>query len=262
MQFLKKNYEKVLLGLVLVGLVVSVGFLVVLVSKEKEAQEERRTKIFNRPVKPIEAADTTALEALLAKADSPLALDLSSSNKVFNPVRWQKDANGKPLRNPAGSELRNLQVVKISPLYFVLTLDSVSVSDSGVRYVLGLDQQSKARAGKRQYYVSKGDKKDLFSVVEVRGPAENPTALVLELTDSGERVSIAKEHPFRRVDGYMADLKYPPENRSFLARRTGATLSFGGSEYNLVAITEDEVVLSAPSGKKTSIKSLAGLETR
>jgi len=261
MQFLKKNYEKILLGLVLFGLVVAVGFLVVLVSNEKQAQEERRNKIINRPVKPLDPLDLTATETLLAQAAAPVVWDFASTNKTFNPVRWQKDASGKPFKNPTGSEIRNLEVVKITPLYFVLTLDSATVSDSGARYVIGADQQNKPH-GKRQLYVSKGDKKDLFTVMDVRGPAESPTAVVLELTDSAEQVSIAKDRPFRRVDGYMADLKYGPENRPFANRRVGSTISFGGADYNVVAITENEVVVSAPSGKKTTIKFNAGTETR
>ena len=48
MQFLKKNYEKILLGLVLFGLVGTVVFLLFYVANEKQAQEERRTKIINR----------------------------------------------------------------------------------------------------------------------------------------------------------------------------------------------------------------------
>jgi Lhr-like helicase len=45
-------------------------------------------------------------------------------------------------------------------------------------------------------------------------------------------------------------------------RRVGNTISFGGAQYNIVAITEDEVVLSASSGKKTTIKYNIATETR
>jgi hypothetical protein len=48
----------------------------------------------------------------------------------------------------------------------------------------------------------------------------------------------------------MVDLKYAPENKSWINRRVGASLSFNGEDYNIVAITENEVVLSAKSNQK------------
>ena len=74
--------------------------------------------------------------------------------------------------------------------------------------------------------------------------------VVLELNDTGQRVTVTKDQPFRRVDGYMVDLKYAPENKTWTNRRVGASLSFNGEEYNIVAITENEVVLSAKSNQK------------
>jgi Lhr-like helicase len=56
------------------------------------------------------------------------------------------------------------------------------------------------------------------------------------------------------VDGHLADLRYPPENRNWSNRREGDRLTFGGEEYNIVAINENEVVLSARSGKKTTVR--------
>ncbi len=61
---------------------------------------------------------------------------------------------------------------------------------------------------------------------------------------------MSKDQPFRRIDGYMVDLKYAPENKTWTNRRVGASLSFNGEDYNIVAITENEVVLSAKSNQK------------
>ena len=66
---------------------------------------------------------------------------------------------------------------------------------------------------------------------------------------------MAKDQPFRRIDGYMVDLKYAPETKTWTSRRVGASLSFNGEDYKIVAITENEVVLSAKSNyKKWTIK--------
>jgi len=67
--------------------------------------------------------------------------------------------------------------------------------------------------------------------------------VVLELNDTGQRVEVARDQPFRRIDGYMVDLKYAPENKTWTARRVGASPAFNGEEYNIVAITENEVVI-------------------
>jgi hypothetical protein len=45
-------------------------------------------------------------------------------------------------------------------------------------------------------------------------------------------------------------LKYAPETKTWTNRRVGASLSLNGEDYNIVAITENEVVLSAKSNQK------------
>jgi hypothetical protein len=254
MEFLKKNYEKVLLCLVLTGLVVAVVFLLFLVASEKQQLEDRRNKIINRTPPPLPALDLGPTEALLKRAGSPTVLDLAATNKLFNPDRWQKTADGRLIKMPVGKEVQRVEVTRITPLYLIVVLDSVSVSDLGPRYVIGVEQQTALRPRKQQFYTSLGEKKQFFVLREVQGPPENPTALILEMNDTGEKISIARDKPFRRVDGYMADLKYPPESRTFLNRRVGATIFFGGVEYNVVAISPDEIVLSAPNQKKWIVK--------
>jgi hypothetical protein len=46
------------------------------------------------------------------------------------------------------------------------------------------------------------------------------------------------------------DLRYAPESKTWNARRVDAPLAFNGENYNIVAITENEVVLSAKSNQK------------
>lgn len=255
MQFLKKNYEKLLLGLVLLGLVTSVVFLLFLVANEKQHLEEMRNSILTRPVKELEAPVLTGAEILLQRGAQFMTLDLSNTNKLFNPLRWQKSQNGQPFISESGTAPKLLQVTKSTPLYFTVSLDSVALTDTAARYVIGIDQQAGAKAkGKKSIYLSVGEKKEQLVLREVKGPAENPTSLNLEMTDSNEQISISKEKPFRRVDGYMVDLKYPPENRNFTGKRLDSTIFFAGSEYKIVAITQDELVISAPNQKKWTIK--------
>jgi hypothetical protein len=154
-----------------------------------------------------------------------------------------------------------LEITKQTPLYLTISLESVNVSDSGIRYVIDVEQQAAPKAnqrGKRPFYVSVGDRKEMFALREIKGPQDNPTDVIVELSDTGERISINKDKPFRRVDGYTVDLRYSPENKSFSSRRVGDKILIAGEEYNIVAISENEVVLSARSnGKKYTIRSNA-----
>jgi len=260
MDFIKKNWEKVLLGVVLIGLAVAVAFLPLKIASEKQNLQEVREKILNPKITPLPPVDLTGPEALLKRSANPLVLDFSTGHRLFNPVLWQKSADGKPLKVQTGNEVgpKALVATKITPLYTTIQLDNVTTNETGARYNIGVERQAaekpKDRA-KRPYFVSlDSPKSELFKLVDVKGPAENPTELTLELTESGEKITISKANPYKHTDGYLADLKYPPENWTKAAQRTGNKLTFGGAEYNIVAISETEVVVSAGSGKKTTAR--------
>jgi hypothetical protein len=138
----------------------------------------------------------------------------------------------------------------------------VTVSDSGPKYVIGIEKQAAATSGqrnKRQSLCSMNppSKNETFTMLEVKGKPEDPSQIVVQLNDTGEKAVITKEEPFRRVDGYMADLHYDPEKKTWAKRRVNSLppLSLNGEEYNIVAINRNEVVLSAKlNGKKWPIK--------
>jgi hypothetical protein len=88
-----------------------------------------------------------------------------------------------------------------------------------------------------------------FVLRDVRNPTNDPE-WVLELTDapSGtERtVVVTRDKPYRRVEGWEADLRYPPGNKRFTKLRPGTNwvLRLEGEDYKVVAVTEQAVVLS------------------
>ena len=89
---------------------------------------------------------------------------------------------------------------------------------------------------------------------------DNPTNVVLELLDTGDTVTLGKETkdvPYKRVDGYAADVSYPPEHLPpWKNKRVGDMLKFNNEEYKIVAINPNELILSANSNqKKWTIKS-------
>jgi hypothetical protein len=261
MDFLKKHYEKVVLGLVLIGLAVAVAVLPFFISSEKEKLDQMKSAVLHPKVKPLTNLDLTVPEQVLKRLASPAVIDFGPPNRLFDPMPWQKAAdNHLILRDSVGPN--RIVVTNITPLYLVLTLDSVTPSDSGPKYVLGIEKQAAPTAGqrnKRQSLCSLNPptKNETFAMMEVKGKPDDPSQIIVQLNDTGEKAVISKEQPFRRVDGYMADLHYDLEKKSWFHRRVNSQppLSFNGEEYNIVAINQNEVVLSAKlNGKKWAVK--------
>jgi hypothetical protein len=179
---------------------------------------------------------------------------------LFNPLEWKKTADNTMFPIKTGSEPAAAVVVaRISPLYFVLSFDSVETNGIAPRYVIGVEHQGAmnlAMRRKQQRFVSLDDpKKDAFTLLQVKGAPENPEELVLKLSDTGDTVVIKPDQPYQRADAYAADLRYDPEKKIFTARRVGSGISFGGGDYIVVAIDVGEVVLFDQSNqKKTTLR--------
>ena len=261
MDFLKKHYEKILLGLVLAGLVGALVFLPFYIGAESQKMTDLRNQYINPPVKALTNLDLTLESNAMARLQSAYVLDFETGNKLFNPVEWQKGLNGDPIKVHTGNEIGigAVVVTNIEPLYLVLTLDSITTNELGARYVIGVERQADKTPSKRhkqQRYVSVGDKpNDTFTLMDVKGadPA-NPDALVLKLADSADAVSLSKDKPYRRVDAYAADFRYDPERKFFRSRRAGDRVSFNGTDYVVVDVNRNELILEDQSNqKKTSL---------
>jgi hypothetical protein len=255
MDLIKKHYEKVLLGLVLLGLTAAVVMLPFIISAKRADLELKRVNSIPRP-KPLPPLDMTLEDAALQRVQSPIKLDYTTKHNLFNPVLWQKLADGRLLKVQTGNETGAgaLEITDIKPLYLQVTFDSQNANG----YFIFIERQAAAdstRRSKHEAFVVKDEKKDLFTLREVKGPPEKPTELVLEMNETGDMISIGPDKPYKRVEGYQADLKYGLEaNKIWKNQRVGATLNFAGGQYIIVAITENNVVLSAKSNdKKTTI---------
>ncbi len=198
--------------------------------------------------------EQTRYQAVLQRLQAALILNFSGVHNLLNPVAWKKAANGSLIPNRTGKEEGPDAVVvtQITPLYLIVSFDSVTVAGS----LIGVENQAAATLEKRRKKLSSATKTEIYTLQELKGPTNSPTELVLVLNDTGKRISIAPDKPYKRVEGYAADLKYDPEKKTWPLQRLNSSLGFfAGDEYNVVAITESDVVLSAKStGKKTTIK--------
>jgi hypothetical protein len=266
MEFIKRNYEKIILGLVLLGLVGVVACMPVVIILDQQQMTDLRNKVIPRRPVPLPDLDLSRQVAGEQRLESPDSLDLSTTNRLFNPVLWQKSHDGRLTKVVKGNEVGPgaAVVAKITPLYFIITLTAVDTNGIAPHYSMTIEDQSAAvqtQRRKRYHSVSKGEsvvdrtvtgKNEGFRLVGVKGPPENPDEMVLLLADTGETGTLSRSQPFRRADGYVADVKYdldkPPYNGTGL--RVGDHLGFGGDDYKIIAMDKNSVILSAQSNQK------------
>src|SRR5229473_2743537 len=233
MDFVKKHYEKIILGIVLVGLAVAVAFIPFKVSNEKKDLDEKRINLIPRSVKPLTNLDLSLPETALKRVAAPAAVDFSAPHRLFNPLPWQKSASGQLIKyDDSHIGPKAVVITRVAPLYLMISLDKVNISDAGPRYVIGIQKEAATAAAqrvKKETYCKPNDKNDVFMLRKVDGPPENPTKLTLELNDTGEAAVVTPEQPFKRIDGYMADFKYDPEKKIWPSRRVNTTMTFDGA---------------------------------
>jgi hypothetical protein len=262
MDFVKKHYEKILLGFVLLGLVGALVFLPFMIANDQDNLRQTREGIIHGKVTPLPPLDLARETKALEQVQAPYKLDFSTTNKLFNSVPWLKKADGTLVKG-SQADVSAAVVTKITPLYLMLTLDSIETNDLGARYAISMERQAAALPSqrvKKQHFVSVGEKggekNDSFTLREASGsPADLKTVkLVVQLTDTGESVTLTRDKPFQRVDGYTADLKYDLEKKTWSGQRVNASLKFAGDDYIVVYIDQGSVILKARSNdKKTTL---------
>jgi hypothetical protein len=260
MDFIKKNYEKIILCVVLLGLVGLLILMWLVIMADKQQQEDIRKGIIHGKVQELPALDLTRQSAVIDRLKSPQQLDWTATNKLFNPVRWVRDKDGKVIKedNPNKIGPHAAIVTKVTPLYFILTIDEVTTNQltGWLRYKIGVERQAAPQLAQRRKvsrYVSGDDaKKDLFTLItnKVAGAEDNPNVIHFKLADSGEIVPVSADQPFRRVDGYTADIKYDPEKLNVFGQRVGDHLKFASDDFTIIGITQNEVTLLAQSNQK------------
>jgi hypothetical protein len=264
MQFLKKHYEKILLSVVLLGLAGAAGALPWQVSHERDRLEEIRrnltVKVKAKPFKPLDDWLTTN-KTVMTRLQSPLNLELSGPHNLFNPVQWKKRPDGGIVPIRTGSELGPgaIKIAQIKELLLTVSYEGAEPPTSPgepVKYHVKVlkETDKNARADSRKVTMA-NPHLNIFDLVSVQGATNEPTALVLKLKDDFESITVSKDKPYSRIIGYAADLSYPPGKQNFAHKKAGDSLKLEDDPetYKIVAITRNEVVLSADSNKRRTI---------
>ncbi len=257
MDFIKKHYEKVILSVVLLAVAVVVFLLTVEVGAVKDELAEQLIQKTVKKGASIAALDLSTQKMVVVRSSQPLKVVLDGPHNTFNPGTWEKA--GDAMRRKQGKAgLAGLSILRIIPLNLVITYRGpVGVADNP-RYQFAVAREFEKAPAKRQPVITSlnvGTKNNVLSLIEVRGPKEDPTELVCELVETRERFILSRAKDFRKPVGYAADLK--GDGRDYLARRVEDILQLGGTTYKIVAIAKDELVVSAPNQVRTRFPVLA-----
>ncbi len=254
MEFLKNNYEKVILSVVLLGLAVAAALLPIWVAGEKRALEDADNQITQTERKDLKPIDLATNQMVLQRVVKATALHLAGEHNLFNPVPWQRMRDGRLLPIRTGREIgpSALAITKIAPLYLRIEYDAPAPSTDTVQYRFRVIRETEKSAGKRvaTYSAAPGGAKNQIFILKEAKPKDNPVEFTLELADSKEQVTVSKEKPYASVAGFTVDLKYGPENLAFPSKRVGDSLVFAGDTNKIVAITETNVTVAAASNTK------------
>ena len=254
MEFLKKHYEKIVLSAVLLVVAGVAFWLTQAVSQVQMSLDEQLKARVRGSKKQLQPVDLTNAVAAVRQLERPVPLELSGGHSVFNPFRWIRGSDGSPKPDPRQDLSATLKLVQTKPL----NLKLVYVGPTGVgdpyRYEFSIEQQASKKVAERRAVstsLTEGTKNNLFRLQEVRGPKDTAGEVVIQLI-GGETVVLTKGKPFEKAMGYAADLRF--ENRDFAGKRTDESLSLSGTNYKIVAIGKEELVVSAPNGTRTTIK--------
>jgi hypothetical protein len=257
MDFLKKNYEKLLLVIVLLGLVAALVLLLIIIPQKQSHLEELRQGLLNPRINPLPALDMSLENSALQLVQSPEQLDFTTRHKLFNPVLWQMRSDGHLLKIDSDNQIGPgaIQITAIKPLYLRVIYGEPTADG----YLIHVNDDAAIRPYDREKntIVSPNGPSDLLTLKSVTGPPDNPPTLNMEFNkEPHEAVTITPDRAYERVDGYTATMTYPPDPNVQLGedRRIGDRFRLEGADYKIIAITENTVVVSSQdNNKKTTI---------
>ena len=264
MDQLKQHFEK---GILAVAMLVMgyVAFTLYMDADEVQTkiQDQQNQRLMGGGKSELGKIDMTPYTGALAKLEDTKPLTLSNPHNLFNPVQWRRTPQGTVFKVEKGTEIGAgaVRLAKTYPLYTKVEFRGVSQTGNVLRYRFTVTREAEERKKDRIRMTTTVDGENLedirkiFTLVKVNGSLSDPTSLTLRMSDGSDDITVVKGEIFSRVDGYTADITYPPNNKQFRNRRSGEKLFFAEDMHNIVAISESEVVLStASTSKRTTIR--------
>jgi hypothetical protein len=268
MEFIKRHYEKIIMSAVLLCLLGAAVWLPKMISDAREQINQRAGA--EPPVRPWKAVDFSVQSNALAALQTPFSVQLAGGippeyHNLFNPVTWKMTTTNASPGAPAqpiyikiykeGPEA--LVVKEIRPLYLTVAFDRVA----GAGYYFYFQKQS---GKKNPLYlhvkdIAKVSGQPVFTLLGIKGAPENPTEFQVQMLDTQEIVTVTPQLPFQKIDGYTADLSYPPDPNLVLKnKRVGDTFTLAGETYKVVAISKNDVRVQATSNDKQTTINWSG----
>jgi hypothetical protein len=256
MDFLKKHYEKILLAVILLGLVLAAAALPFTL----EGDRENLSKIDDRlpPPKLYQPIDLSAPKEALDRMKNPPKLVLSGEHNTFNPVTWKQKPNGDLVKLPPGTEgAEAISILGIRPLKFEVIYEK---SPAGGGHFFTVVQEISARKSARRVsrYFTPGQKSGELQLSAVKNLPGGVDEFLFEIPETKETFRVTKDKLFSRIEGYEADLRYDLENKTFSGVRNGSDLFFDGGWHKIVVITSTQVRIQATATQKQTTLSLQG----
>lgn len=255
MEFLKNHYEKLILGVVLLGLAAATFMVSRADAGGDEFGDSGFSTVVESKARPI---DISTNEMALARFTNVASLNLEDEHYLFNPAVWQRRPDGSFI---TGHKLgpKGLVVKSVTPLKFVAMFADVNSGSTPrctmrVTRVLPPGEKSGFPTMTSSTLMAVGDENDDFKFEEAQWDA-SPKAIVLTMKKNGEQVRLEQGKSFERIEGYMAELRYDVENKNFNKVREKSALVLTGETNNVVAVSPTEVVLVNPATSlRTTLK--------
>ena len=254
MEFLKQHYEKVVLGVVLLALAGVAIWLPMKINSDKEEVAAVVGKYAQPPTpKPLAPTDLSKIEKIREQSKNPPAAEFTGKHKLFNSGRWIKTPDGAIEKvDEENSGARRVVVDAVRPLEFVVKFDQVSGGGYNFTVTREAADTALGRRPKKYYASTQAQKNEVFTLLKVNGPEDDPLTFDIQINDTDEKIVVSKNNAYTATNGYAADLSYSLEKKTWKDARVKQPLVFAGDTNIVVDINPREVILRAVSNEKTT----------
>jgi hypothetical protein len=148
MDLLKKHYEKIILGVVLVGLAAAVAWLPFKIASDKQTLEKNPQCLIYPKVKPLTNLDLT-IRKRSQTGGKPAPVNFSEPNKLFNPMLWQKRSDEQLIRADKAGPPRRWSQTSFRCSSASLSTRS-PLPEAEPRYIIGVQNEAATTAAGRR----------------------------------------------------------------------------------------------------------------